>query len=321
MPCVFAYGNLYCSSFAGICYCYDEATGALKWTYGNGGEGNSTNAGYGTPYGNYPTMPQAVANGVVYLATEEHTIPDPIYKGCALTALNATTGQQLFALSMYDSGGASLTNGGVAIANGYLMFDNGYDNNIYSIGRGPSVTTIQAPQTGITAGNGVVIQGTVMDTSTGATQPQQIADFPQGLPCASDASMDQWMSYVYQQQAMPTNFTGVTVSLTAIDPNGNSVNIGTTTTDANGMYNYIWAPPNVPGGYTITATFAGTNGYWSSHAESTMSVVESPQATTTTTSPSNLVTATDLLMYLVVATIAIIIAIALVGLLLFRKRP
>jgi hypothetical protein len=321
LPCVFAYGNLYCSSFAGVCYCYDETTGALKWTYGNGVDDNSTNAGYATPYGNYPTMPQAVANGVVYLATEEHTIPDPIYKGCALTALNATTGQQLFSLSMYDSGGASLTNGGVAIANGYLMFDNGYDNNIYSIGRGPSVTTVQAPQTGITAGNGVVIQGTVMDTSTGVTQPQQIADFPQGLPCASDASMSQWMSYVYQQQAMPTNFTGVTVSLTAIDPNGNSVNIGTATTDANGVYSYIWTPPNVPGGYTITATFAGTNGYWPSHAESTMSVVEVPTPTTTIIAQSNLVTTSDLLMYLVAATIAIIIAIALVGLLLFRKRP
>ena len=128
LPCVIAYGNLYCSSFAGICYCYSEATGALEWTYGNGGVGNSTYAGYGTPYGDYPTMPQAVANGVVYLGTEEHTIPDPIYKGCELTALNATTGQQLYQISMYDSGGASLTNGGVAIANGYLTFLNGYDN-------------------------------------------------------------------------------------------------------------------------------------------------------------------------------------------------
>ena len=37
-----AYGKLYCAGFDGILYCYDDKTGDLLWTYGNGGAGNST---------------------------------------------------------------------------------------------------------------------------------------------------------------------------------------------------------------------------------------------------------------------------------------
>ena len=109
-----------------------------------------------------------------------------------------------------------------------------------SVGRGASQTTISAPQTQITAGNKVVIQGTVMDLSAGTTQAQQTADFPAGVPVASDASMKDWMAYVYQQKPAPTNFTGVTVTLMAIDPNGNYVTLGTSTTDANGIYHLTW---------------------------------------------------------------------------------
>ena len=45
-----------------------------------------------------------------------------------------------------------------------------------------------------------------------------------------------WMEYLYENQAKPTNATGVPVSLSAIDPNGNLVTIGTTTSDINGNY-------------------------------------------------------------------------------------
>jgi len=37
-----AYGNIYAAGYDGIVYCYDTATGNLEWTYGRGGEGNST---------------------------------------------------------------------------------------------------------------------------------------------------------------------------------------------------------------------------------------------------------------------------------------
>ena len=51
---------------AGILYCYDAKTGTLKWTYGNDGEGNSTNAGANSPFGDYPTFINAVGNGIIY---------------------------------------------------------------------------------------------------------------------------------------------------------------------------------------------------------------------------------------------------------------
>ena len=106
-----------------------------------------------------------------------------------------------------------------------------------------------------------------MDISAGTKQNEQAADFPNGVPCASDASMTDWMSYVYQQQPEPTNFTGVTVTLTAIDPNNNLITLGTATTDQYGMFHFTWTAPSVPGTYSITATFAGTNGYYGSSAE------------------------------------------------------
>ena len=75
-----------------------------------------------------------------------------------------------------------------------------------------------------------------MDIATGTQGTQQKGDFPNGVPCASDASMSEWMGYVYQQQAMPTNFTGVPVQIAVLDSNGNHYSIGTATTDASGMY-------------------------------------------------------------------------------------
>jgi len=90
-----AYGNLYTSGFSGVCYCFDDLTGELLWTYGNGGEGNSTKAGLTVSYGVYPTFIQSIHNGAVYTATNEHTIPNPLYKGCTYRAMNATTGEEL----------------------------------------------------------------------------------------------------------------------------------------------------------------------------------------------------------------------------------
>jgi len=95
-----AYGNLYSSAFGGITYCYNLTTGALEWTYGNGGAGNTTKTNL-VAYGDYPTFIQAVGNGIIYLATTEHTITDPIYKGALARAINATTGQEIWTLSDY----------------------------------------------------------------------------------------------------------------------------------------------------------------------------------------------------------------------------
>ena len=312
-----AYGKLYSGAMGGILYCYDDKTGDLLWTYGNGGSGNSTNAGFQNAYGDYPIFVQAVGNGVVYTVTTAHTVETPIYKGAKTRAINATDGTEIYTLSDYTSEFGAIS---FAIADGYTNFFNSYDIQIYTLGRGPSATTAEAPLVGVTTSTPVVITGKVTDISAGTTQNQQAADFPNGVPCASDASMSEWMSYVYQQQPEPTNFTGVQVQIAVLDSNGNHYSIGTTTTDASGTYSLTWTPI-ISGNFTVYATFEGTNGYWPSYAETHLYAGVTPTVTPTATPQANLVTTTELMTYLVAGVIAIIIAIAIVGLLILRKHP
>ena len=78
--------------------------------------------------------------------------------------------------------------------------------------------------------------------------------------------MTPWMEYLYMQKPVPTDATGVEVTLDVLDSNGNYRNIGTATSDANGFYNFAWMP-NIPGKYTLYATFDGSGSYWASCAE------------------------------------------------------
>jgi outer membrane protein assembly factor BamB len=311
-----AYGKIYSSAYAGIVYCYDTTDGSILWTFGNGDTAdNSTNSGLETAFGHYPTFVNAIGNGVVYTISSEHTEETPIYKGAVARGLNATTGKQIWALSAYT--GEFLT-GSYAIADGYSTLYNGYDNQIYSVGKGPSATTVSVPHAGLAFGQSVVISGTVMDVSAGTTQEEQAARFPNGVPCASDASMTDWMGYVYQQQPCPASFTGVPVTLSVYDSNGNTYPIGTAVTDGSGTYSLTWTP-TISGNYTVYATFAGTNGYWYSSAEDHFTVMEEPVATPPPTSqPASLAD-----IYILPMSIAIIIAIIVVGavlILMLRKR-
>jgi hypothetical protein len=320
MLSVLAYGNMYTSGFSGVCYAFNDVTGKLLWTYGNGGSGNSTDAGLTVFYGDYPTFIQSVSNGVIYLATNEHTIPNPLYKGCTYRAINATDGTEIWQLSGYPSEWSSPGTQWAA-ADGYLTCMNGLDNNIYSIGRGPSALTVAAGPKSTTLGSSVVIEGRVTDISAGTKQNQQAADFPNGVPVSSDASMKEWMGYVYQQKPLPNNFTGVPVTVDVVDSNGNYRNIGSAMTDATGMYSVSWTP-NITSNYTVIATFHGTNGYWPSYSETNF-VIDSAPATPapTAASQTNAATTSDLMTYLAVGVIAIIVAIAIATVLLLRKKP
>jgi hypothetical protein len=319
-----AYGTLYSSSYGGICYAFNDLTGATVFTYGNGppGSGNSTYAGFNTPYGDYPTFVQSIAHGVVYLETDEHTITDPIYKGAFISAINATTGQQIWTLSSYGSEWSNSGSGSdFIVADGYASFFNGYDSQIYCVGRGPSATTVTAGPEVTTVGGNIVIQGTVKDVSAGTQQVEQKADFPNGVPVCSDATMQQWMGYVYQQQAEPTNFTGVPVTISVLDSNGNHYVIGTATTDESGSYSLTWAP-GISGNFTIYASFAGTNGYWSSSAETHIWAGNAPPTATPTATPLTGLASNTTLMYGVIAIVIVIIIIgAAILLVLSRKRP
>jgi outer membrane protein assembly factor BamB len=314
---VAAYGNLYSDGYAGILYAWNITTGNLEWTYGNGGEGNSTFAGFNTPFGVYPMQINAIGNGVVYLVTTEHTIETPLFKGAFAAAVNATDGAEIWTLSDYTGEFFGIS---FAMADGYNTWFNGYDNSVYSVGRGPSATTVTAPNVGLSFGTPIVIKGTVMDISAGTKQSQQAADFPNGVPCSSDASMKDWMGYVYQQQPLPTNFTGVPVTINVLDSNNNFRSIGTATTDATGTFRLTWTP-DIPGNYTVIATFQGTNGYWPSYSEDGFNVMQAPAATTAPTpTPAS---AADL--YFVPLSIGMIVAIVVIGALLavliLRKRP
>ena len=128
------------------------------------------------------------------------------------------------------------------------------------------------------------------------------------------------MEYLYEQQAMPTNITGVPVTLTAIDPNGNLVHIGDIASDLHGNYGSTFTP-QVPGTYQIIATFKGSNSYGSSSSTTYLTAGSTAATPAPTATPqTNLVSTTDLMTYMAVGVIAIIVAIAIVGILILRKR-
>jgi outer membrane protein assembly factor BamB len=318
-----AYGKIYVQGYGGEVWCYDTSNGNLLWQFGNGGEGNSTSDGINSPWGLLPTMVTAVADGKVYVYSQQHGngAQSPYYKGEMIWVLNATTGQQIWSIPFQgpNSGGPGYPEG--LIADGEFVEQNMYDNQIYAFGQGPTATTVTAPQVGVTTATPVTIRGTVMDISAGTKQNQQATDFPNGVPAVSEASQSAWMQYVYMQKPMPTNVTGVPVQLWVLDANNNFRSIGTATTDASGMFTYNWTP-DIPGAFTVHASFAGSNSYWGSSAETSFITVQAPSTPAPTAiAQTNVATTTDLMSYIVGGVIAIIIAIAIATVLLLRRKP
>ena len=208
--------------------------------------------------------------------------------------------------------------GHVIIGDNIMAGLNAYDGRIYSIGKGPSSTTISASPKISVEGDKVLVEGTVADISPGTKAYALTARFPNGVPAVSDDNMTAWMEYVYMQYPRPTDVKGVEVTISVFDPNGNSYEVGTTTSDASGFFSYDFVPL-VPGKYTVIASFDGSAAYWPSHAETALLVEEAPAATPAPSpTPAPM---TD--MYVAGFGIGIIIAIVAVGLLLFmmlRRR-
>jgi outer membrane protein assembly factor BamB len=302
-------GRFYHSAMAGIVYCYNATTGDLLWTYGNGGEGNSTSSGYQLAYGAYPTMIEAIGNGVIYTSVIEHTVNTPIYKGARTRAINATDGTEVYTLSNF---GSSWTQ---AIADGYTTFMNGYDNQIYTVGKGPSATTVSAGPEVSVEGDKVLVKGTVIDISAGTGQNEQAARFPAGVPAVCDDNMSDWMEYVYMQRPRPADIVGVEVVISVLDPNNNCYEVARTASDASGFFS-VEFEPEVPGKYTVIATFEGSKGYWPSDAETAVYVEAAPAATPAATPVPQEPVGT----YFTISTVLIIVAIAIGVFLLLRRR-
>jgi anaerobic C4-dicarboxylate transporter len=79
--------------------------------------------------------------------------------------------------------------------------------------------------------------------------------------------------------------------------------------------------PDIPGKYTVIATFTGSEAYYGSYDQATF-VVDEAHATTPTTTPGQTSSAAET--YLLPGIIAIIIAIIVgfaITILVLRKRP
>ena len=239
----------------------------------------------------------------------------PMFHGAQQLALNATNGNVVWSELAFDVTSAP------AVSDGVATTLNAYDNQIYAWGMGPTKTTVIAPDAAVSTSTPITITGTVMDLSAGSQQNAVAANFPNGLPCVSDANMSAWMQYVYMQQPMPTNIIGVPVTVSVLDSNGNNRVIGTAMTNSMGTWGINWAP-DISGNFTVTATFCGTQSYYGSSATTYFcaSAAAATQAPTASP-PSGLASTGSLMLGIAVVVIVMIIIGAVLAVLMLRKRP
>jgi len=255
-----AYGKLYTLGYDGHMRTYNTTNGKLVWDYYLG------SSGYETPYGTWPSYTGFnIVDHKVYLTNDDHSPDSVVWRGGKLWVVDADTGVGLWNISGWIRHGA--------FSDGILTALNSLDGQVYTFGKGPSAVTVEAPLTAVLLGTGVTIIGSVTDQSAGQ----------KGTPAISDADMSAWMEYLHMQKPMPINAKGVEVKLTSVDPNGNSIPIGTAASDIGGSYGISWTP-EIPGKYQIMATFAGTESYGSSYATTYLSVGPAPTPAPSSTS-------------------------------------
>jgi hypothetical protein len=245
----------------------------------------------------------------VYIGSGEHSPENPLPRGAPFICLNVTNGAEIFRvnglLRQTHWGGPAI------IGDSIIISMDTYDMRIYSIGKGPTATTVEAPNVGVSAGSTIVIRGKVTDTSPGTKDPNIQLRFPDGVPAVADECMGDWMLYVYKQFPRPSNVKGVWVKLDAINVyTGEVLDIGGTFTDSAGFYTVSWTPPK-EGLWTILATFPGSKSYYPSFAETSIAVTAAPAAPAAPTT-------TDITILTVAVIVAIIIGIA--NLIMLKKK-
>jgi PQQ-like domain len=294
-----AYGLMFDFTYAGV-YAIDWDTGKIAWHF------SSPCAPFESPW--YPEMdffgagPQ-IADGKLFVSNGEHSPTSPLARGWTFYCINATSGEGIWNISSRGNAGP--------ISDGYLFIDSVYMGYMYVIGKGKTSTTVTAPDVAVAKGTAVVIKGTVLDQSP--AQPN--------TPCVSKDSMKNQMEYLHMQFPIDgtwhnVTMTGVPVVLTALDENGNPTDIGTVTTDAYyGTFEKAWTPP-AEGTYKIIASFTGDDSYGSSGAATAISVGPAQEQITI---PEQ-VTPPDYTMTIVGMGIAVMAVVAIVGLLIYRKK-
>ncbi len=307
-----AYGYLYSVGIGGIVYAYDLSTGETAWTY-------TMDDAYNEPVNgeNWWGWIDLITAGKIYVGTVEHSAEQPIPRGGPYICINATTGEEIWRVNgMFRE---TRWGGNGVIGDSIIATMDTYDQRVYAIGKGPSKTTATASPKVSVEGSSVLIEGTINDISPGTAEYALTARFPNGVPAISDANMSAWMLYVYKQFERP-NVIGVPLSIDVIDANGNYRNIGTTTSDSNGVFSFDWKP-DIPGKYTVIATFAGSGSYYPSNAQ-TAFVVDTA-APTPTQAPAAAQSTSDQYFIPAIAGlfVLIIIVLALVVLMMVRKKP
>jgi hypothetical protein len=295
--------QLYAISYDGL-HIYDMATGKEQFFVSSGDSGLETP--YGTWVGRFASLRPDGDHKVYYSTGAWH--PMPAYeRGDRLFCVDAITGQVVWNFTGFWGTPSP-------IANGYLVGFNEYDQTVYCFNKGPTATTVSAPTTAVPVGSSVLVQGTVLDQSPGKAN---------GYAAISDAWMTPWMEYIFQQQPRPANAIGVPVSIDAYDPNGNLIHLGDTTSDTAGVYTLVVDPSKLEAGagqYRIVATFAGSEGYFKSSAETGLLMGAAATPVPTASPVSFDAINNSVMTYTLAAAIAIIIAIALVGLMILRKK-
>ena len=295
-------GKLITTGYTGHVICYDLHNGTLLWDQAalTGGE----------IFQYYTVFHGLTADGKVFIGTHEHSADTPLLKGAQVRVFNLTTGEIVWNMDGWANPST------FALGDGVLTYWNNYDHQIYAVGKGPSSTTVSITNDVVQSGNSVLIKGTVTDISPGTQQSINSLRFPNGVPAVSDESQSAWMAYVYMDKPRPTNATGVTVTLSVVDSNGNYRTIGKANADSDGFYSYSWMP-DIDGQFQVYATFEGSESYWPSHAVTAFNVDPAPAPSAIT---NTVVSQPPFELYFVGSTVAIILAIAIVGLMMLRKK-
>ena len=298
------YGLLYNEAYSGV-YAFNWTTGKIQWKF------EARSPAYETPYtdengANVYSWDSGgkLADGKLFVSNSEHSPSSPVTRGWSFYAIDVATGKEVWHM-------LGEINAGV-IADGYLVGANAYDAYTYTFGMGKSATTVTAPDVSVPLGTAFTIKGTVLDMSP--AQPN--------TPCVSKDSMNTQMAYLHMQMPIDgiwhnETISGVPVTLTAIGSDGTVLDLGTATSSGYyGTYEMAWTPP-AQSTYKIIASFAGDYSYGSSAAATGITVGPAPTAAPTLVSA----TPADYTLTIIGAAIAVIIAVAILGIMLYRKRP
>ena len=206
-----AYAMLYGLSYGGV-YAFNVTNGKIVWHYAN--VDNTTE----TPYASWPfgSADPIVADGKIY-SRNWSTVQHSTTKDGKLYTLDAYDGTLLWTIDGYYSVNA--------IAEGELMATNSLDGYAYAFGKGPtlrslSLTAYHSP--GNLHLDNRQRHGFVSSPTKHSSRIRREHD-----------RVDAILAYATR---ISLSNTGVPVSLYAMASNGNVIDIGTTTSNANGYF-------------------------------------------------------------------------------------